>query len=57
MLSRFCWGYDEKLRKIYRFSWDKLSDSKREGESGFRDLKVFNEVFIVKKCWRLVEND
>lgn len=48
MYARFWWGQMGNERKIYWKSWDLLSQPKKEGGMGFRDIRCFNLAMLAK---------
>jgi len=56
MMQRFLWNHMAKTSKIPWMRWDRLSRSKSMGRLGFRDLVVFNQAFLAKQGWRLIQN-
>ena len=49
MCARFWWGHVCSERKIHWKSWKALSQSKKEGSMGFRDIKCFNLAMLAKQ--------
>ena len=48
MCARFWWGQIGNERKIHWKSWNALTQSKKEGGMGFRDLRNFNLAMFAK---------
>ena len=38
-------------------SWEKLTNSKKEGDMGFRFVKASNIAILAKQWWRLMVNE
>lgn len=47
-------GGNGNNRKIHWTKWDRLCDSKRDGGTGFRDLRSFNIAMLGKPIWRII---
>lgn len=54
MMVSFWWNQQKDERKLYWVNWKHMCKEKREGETGFKDLKIHNEALLAKQSWQIV---
>ncbi|KAK4257184.1 hypothetical protein QN277_006806 [Acacia crassicarpa] len=51
---RFLWSQEEEGKKMHLIAWEKVTQAKKQGGLGFKNLRRQNKAFIMKLCWSLL---
>ncbi|GJS75909.1 RNA-directed DNA polymerase, eukaryota, reverse transcriptase zinc-binding domain protein [Tanacetum coccineum] len=54
LLKGFLWGQGELTKGKAKVSWDSICKPKELGGLGIKDLKLWNEVLLVKQLWNVI---
>uniref|UniRef100_M4EUN1 RNase H type-1 domain-containing protein n=1 Tax=Brassica campestris TaxID=3711 RepID=M4EUN1_BRACM len=55
-LTRFWWDDSMGRKKMSWIAWNKLIRPKDQGGLDFRDIQSFNEAYLAKLAWRIINN-
>jgi hypothetical protein len=50
MIRRYWWGAEHGKRKTHWLSWDSLMRPKSHGDTGFRDMRLFNQALLARQA-------
>ena len=56
LIRKFWWGYNDATKKVHWVSWERLCEAKELGGMGFKEIEKFNEAFLAKQVWRMMQN-
>lgn len=56
IVARFWWSNGERDKTIHWLAWEMLTETKKCGGLGSRDLESFNQALLRKQIWRIITN-
>ena len=56
LIRKFWWGNNGDNRKVHWVKWDRLCEAKEVGGLGFKEIEKFNDSFLSKQMWRMINN-
>jgi len=56
MFYKFWWSYSGDFRNIHWVKWECMCEAKEDGDMGFREIEKFNEVWLARQVWCMMNN-